>query len=144
MSYIKDIVRTAARDNGWQLVIDNGPHSYDTYLLSDKRIGLYWAASGHVLMATYWDDGAEVGPIDFVLRGSSAQNPTAVTERVLSALAGRTPTFPQHRSNDPAFGRPCELRPHEGSFLPEVCTVIFTDGTERYFNPDDQVEIKSS
>ena len=31
--------------------------------------------------------------------------------------------------------------PHEGKFLPEVCTVKFTDGTERYFNPNDQVEI---
>ncbi|HZC89391.1 MAG TPA: hypothetical protein VE400_01740 [Mycobacterium sp.] len=38
----------------------------------------------------------------------------------------------------------CELRPHEGSLLPEVCTVQFTDATERYFNPDDQVEIRSS
>jgi hypothetical protein len=36
----------------------------------------------------------------------------------------------------------CELRPHEGSLLPEVVTVTFTDGTERYFNPDDQVEIR--
>ena len=35
-----------------------------------------------------------------------------------------------------------ELAPHEGGFLPEVCTVIFTDGTERYFNPNDQVEIR--
>jgi hypothetical protein len=38
----------------------------------------------------------------------------------------------------------CESRPHEGSFLPEVCTVAFTDGTERYFNPEDQVEIRPS
>ncbi len=38
----------------------------------------------------------------------------------------------------------CELHPHDGSFLPEVCTVSFTDGTERYFNPEDQVEIRSS
>jgi hypothetical protein len=35
-----------------------------------------------------------------------------------------------------------ELAPHDGSFLPEVCTVKFVDGTERYFNPDDQVEIR--
>ena len=35
-----------------------------------------------------------------------------------------------------------ELAPHDGSFLPEVCTVKFADGTERYFNPDDQVEIR--
>jgi hypothetical protein len=34
------------------------------------------------------------------------------------------------------------LSPHEGSFLPEVCTVKFADGTERYFNPNDQVEIR--
>ena len=38
----------------------------------------------------------------------------------------------------------CESRPHEGSFLPEVCTVTFTDGTERYFNPEDEVEIRPS
>ncbi|WP_292989581.1 hypothetical protein [Mycobacterium sp.] len=35
-----------------------------------------------------------------------------------------------------------ELAPHDGTFLPEVCTVQFTDGTERYFNPSDQVEIR--
>lgn len=35
----------------------------------------------------------------------------------------------------------CELRPDEGSLLPEVCTVEFTDDTERYFNPDDWVEM---
>jgi len=38
----------------------------------------------------------------------------------------------------------CELSPYEGSLLPEVCTVTFTDGTERYFNPDDEVEIRLS
>jgi hypothetical protein len=36
----------------------------------------------------------------------------------------------------------CELAPYEGDFLPEMCTVTFTDGTERYFNPNDQVEIR--
>ena len=36
----------------------------------------------------------------------------------------------------------CELAPYQDSFLPEVCTVKFTDGTERYFNPNDQVEIR--
>jgi hypothetical protein len=36
----------------------------------------------------------------------------------------------------------CESAPYEGGSLPEVCTVIFTDGTERYFNPSDQVEIR--
>ena len=35
-----------------------------------------------------------------------------------------------------------ELAPYDGDFLPEVCTVTFTDGTERYFNPNDQVEIR--
>jgi hypothetical protein len=34
------------------------------------------------------------------------------------------------------------LAPHDGGFLPEVCTVQFTDGSERYFNPDDKVEIR--
>jgi hypothetical protein len=38
----------------------------------------------------------------------------------------------------------CELPPYEDTFLPQVCTVKFTDGSERYFNPDDQVEIRSS
>jgi hypothetical protein len=38
----------------------------------------------------------------------------------------------------------CELHPHDGHFLPEVCTVMFTDGTERYFNPNDPVEIRAS
>jgi hypothetical protein len=36
----------------------------------------------------------------------------------------------------------CELAPHEGGFLPELCTVKFTDGSERYFNPNDKVEIR--
>ena len=31
-------------------------------------------------------------------------SPTAQAERVLSALAGRTETFPPHRSDDPAVG----------------------------------------
>jgi hypothetical protein len=35
-----------------------------------------------------------------------------------------------------------ELAPYDGGFLPELCTVKFTDGTERYFNPNDQVEIR--
>ncbi|MGA7054855.1 MAG: hypothetical protein WBZ37_27015 [Mycobacterium sp.] len=35
----------------------------------------------------------------------------------------------------------CELAPHEGAFLPAVVTVKFADGTVRFFNPDDQVEI---
>ena len=35
----------------------------------------------------------------------------------------------------------CQLVPHEGTFLPEVCTVKFTDDTERYFNPRDWIEI---
>ena len=93
-------VPVAARANGWQVVIDNGPHDKDSYLLSDKWIDLYWAASGHVLMA-FWDDGADRGPIHFVFRGDSVWNPTAVLERVLSALAGRTP---ERRSNVPGVG----------------------------------------
>jgi hypothetical protein len=36
----------------------------------------------------------------------------------------------------------CESQRHEGETLPDVCTVKFTDGTERYFNPHDQVEIR--
>jgi hypothetical protein len=35
----------------------------------------------------------------------------------------------------------CERRPHRGAFLPEMVTITFADGTERFFNPDDQVEI---
>lgn len=37
----------------------------------------------------------------------------------------------------------CELRPEGGKFLPEMVTVKFGDGTERWFNPDDQVETKA-
>ena len=35
-----------------------------------------------------------------------------------------------------------ELAPYEGGFLPELCTVKFTDGTERYFKHNDKVEIR--
>lgn len=115
MSYVKDIIHAAAQANGWEVRADDA-HSGETYLLSGKRIRLYWAASGHVLMASYCDDGAEVGPIDFVLRGSAGEHPTAVAERVLSALAGRTP-LAEHCSNDPAIGynlTPRLLLPAEG------------------------------
>ncbi|MGA8125412.1 MAG: hypothetical protein WBS15_17065 [Mycobacterium sp.] len=66
-------------------------------------------------------------------------------------LTNRSPgyQFREHGEGDDAWKRVkarviCESRPHEGGFLPEVCTVTFTDGTERYFNPDDQVEIRPS
>ena len=36
----------------------------------------------------------------------------------------------------------CELRPHGGQFLPELVTMKFADGTERSFNPNDQVETR--
>jgi len=66
-------------------------------------------------------------------------------------LTNRSPgyLFREHGEGDDAWKRVkarvvCEARPHEGRFLQEVCTVTFTDGTERYFNPDDQVEIRPS
>jgi hypothetical protein len=37
----------------------------------------------------------------------------------------------------------CELRPQDGRFLSQMVTVKFADGTERWFNPDDQIEIRS-
>jgi hypothetical protein len=37
----------------------------------------------------------------------------------------------------------CELRPQDGRFLPQMVTVKFADGTKRWFNPDDQIEIRS-
>jgi hypothetical protein len=64
-------------------------------------------------------------------------------------LTNRIPgyLFREHGDGDDAWKQVktravCELHPHEGSFLPEVVTATFTDGTERYFNPDDQVEIR--
>ncbi|HWF70099.1 MAG TPA: hypothetical protein VG187_11130 [Mycobacterium sp.] len=64
-------------------------------------------------------------------------------------LTNRIPgyRFREHGEGDDAWKQVktrvvSELHPHEGSFLPEVVTVKFTDGTERYFNPDDPVEIQ--
>jgi hypothetical protein len=64
-------------------------------------------------------------------------------------LTNRLPGYllREHGEGDDAWKRVTsrvvsELSPHEGGFLPEVCTVKFADGTERYFNPDDQVEIR--
>ena len=50
--------------------------------------------------------------------------------------------FREHGENDDAWklvvkSPICELRPHDGGFLPEMVTVKFDDGTERFFNPDD-------
>jgi hypothetical protein len=66
-------------------------------------------------------------------------------------LTNRAPgyLFREHGEADDAWKRVksrviCESRPHEGRVLPEVCTVLFTDGTERYFNPEDPVEIRGS
>lgn len=63
-------------------------------------------------------------------------------------LTNRAPgyLFRERGESDDAWKRVksrvvCE-GPYEGSLLPEVCTVTFIDGTERYFNPDDQVEIR--
>lgn len=65
-------------------------------------------------------------------------------------LTNRAPgyLFREHGEDDDAWKRVkrrviCESR-HQGRVLPEVCTVAFTDGTERYFNPDDAVEIRPS
>jgi hypothetical protein len=64
-------------------------------------------------------------------------------------LANRLPGYQlrEYGEGDHAWKRVttrvvCELAPHEGGFLPELCTVKFTDGTERYFNPNDKVEIR--
>ena len=64
-------------------------------------------------------------------------------------LTNRLPgyLFREHGEGDNAWKRVktrvvCESSPHDGSPLPQMCTVKFTDGTERYFNPDDQVEIR--
>jgi hypothetical protein len=88
-------LRTAARAHGWQVLIDNGPYPSDTYLLPDKskRIEVSWAASGGVLIAI-GGDGPERS---YIWRGEDS--PTK-TERVLSALASRTDTFPPAREND--------------------------------------------
>jgi hypothetical protein len=56
--------------------------------------------------------------------------------------------FREYGEDDSAWKRVvtrpiCELRPHEGTFLPEVVTLQFDDGTERFLNPDDQVGIRA-
>lgn len=64
-------------------------------------------------------------------------------------LAGREPGYllREHGESNEAWRRVatpviCALRPQDGTFMPEICTVRFTDGTTRVFNPDDQVETK--
>ena len=55
MRNTRAILRTAARANGWQVLVYEDPHSaHDTYVLPDspdKRIAVTWAASGDVLHA---------------------------------------------------------------------------------------------
>jgi hypothetical protein len=91
------VLRTAARANGWQVLIDSGAHASDTYLLPDKskRIKVHWAAFGEVLMAVGGDGDEE----SYVWRG---EDPRTKTERVLSALASRTGKFPPAPQNDTA------------------------------------------
>jgi len=95
--HIRDVLRTAARANGWQVLMDNGPDCRDTYLLPDKsnRIEVLWAASGGVLMATGGDgpEPSHIGRFDDI---------STKTERVLSALASRTDRFPPAPQNDAA------------------------------------------
>ena len=55
--------------------------------------------------------------------------------------------FREHGEDDDAWklvvkSPICGLRTHDGGFLPEVVTVKFDDGTERWFNSDDQVETR--
>jgi hypothetical protein len=84
--------------------------------------------------------------------GLSGMSPSRVSRRRAGDLAGFDPPavvgylFREHGDSDDAWKlvktRPIwSLRPHDGTFLPEVVTVKFADGTERLFNPEDQVEI---
>ena len=54
--------------------------------------------------------------------------------------------FREHGENDDAWKlvrkSPICERPDDGGFLPEMVTVKFDDGTERFFNPGDQVETR--
>ncbi len=89
-------VRAAARANGWQVLTANNHE--DRYQLPgepDNWIVVTWSASGNVLSAY---GGAD----SFISRWDGYPDVSAKTERVLSALKGRTGVFPQHRPNDPA------------------------------------------
>ncbi|WP_461480040.1 hypothetical protein [Mycobacterium sp. HUMS_1102779] len=92
------ILRAAARANGWQVLTANNRE--DTYLLPsdpDNRIRVIWSAGGDVLFA-YGGAGS------FISRFDGYPYSSAKTERVLSALQGRTDVIPSHRPNDPAVG----------------------------------------
>jgi hypothetical protein len=80
---------------------------------------------------------------------SMSTPPSQVLRMRAVDLTNRLPgyLFREHGEGDNAWKRVktrvvCESSPHDGSPLPQMCTVKFTDGTERYFNPDDQVEIR--
>jgi hypothetical protein len=92
-------LRAAARANGWQVLTANNRE--DNYVLQsepDKKIRVSWAASGDVLFA-YGGAGS------FIARFDGHPDVSAKTERVLSALTGRTDTIPRHVPNDPTVGR---------------------------------------
>lgn len=91
------LLRTAARGSGWQVVVDDGEHANDTYLLPSegKKITVYWAASGGVLIAdvrcTTVHEELDVDEAGMISRDD---DPSTKTERVLSVLEGRTGRFP--------------------------------------------------
>ncbi len=90
--HTRDVLRTAARANRWQVLIDDDG---DTYLLpgESKRIEVLWAASGGVLMAIGGDGLEHIWRHDDI---------STKTERVLSALACRTDKFPPAPQSDAA------------------------------------------
>lgn len=106
VQHTRYVLRTAARANGWQVLIDNVPHTRDRYLLPDTStwIEVYWAASGGVLMA--------FGPEGSISR---FEDISTKTDRVLAALESRTGKFPPapHNVSDP-------------SKMLEVCSSCFT------------------
>lgn len=103
VEHTRYLLRTSARTNGWQVFLDDGQHPKDTYLLpkDGKKVTVYWAASGGVLMADTRctidlgeTDADETG---MIWRGD---DPSTRAERVLSVLEGRTGGFPLTHEKD--------------------------------------------
>lgn len=92
-------LRAAARANGWQVLGANNRE--DRYLLPGdpvKRIRVTWSAGGDVLFAY---GGERIA----IYRMDGFSDPSAKTERVLSALTARTDAIPPHAPNVLAVGQ---------------------------------------
>ena len=118
----RKVLRAAAQDNGWKVVIEGGDHPRDTYLLPDqakRKITVWWSGPS-VLMAEAFGGDADAMP------GDDATNCIVYrfddywtkTDRVLSALTSRRCRFPSapHYDESPTD----RIRRHQQAWIDGV------------------------